>query len=212
MQILSGEKLLFIGDSVTDCDCDKTNGEGLFGALGNGYVAYVQARLFAAYPERLIRVVNKGVSGNNIRDLKNRWQADVLAQKPDWLSIMIGINDVWRQFDCPAIREWHVPLDEYARTMDELLAETKPAVKNIVLMTPYFIELNAQDAMRAKMDEYGSAVKAASEKHGTRFVDTQAAFDRVLGYNPSAAIAWDRVHPGMNGHAVIGEAFLRAVE
>ncbi|MCL2352745.1 MAG: SGNH/GDSL hydrolase family protein [Firmicutes bacterium] len=212
MKIQNGEKLLFIGDSVTDCGRAAPAGEGFFPALGNGYVSYVAARLFSAYPERLIRVVNKGVSGNTIRDLKNRWQADVLDVKPDWLCVMIGVNDVWRQFDSPAMPETHVRIGEYARTLDELMTITAPTVKNIVLMTPFFIENNPQDPMRAMIDEYGRAVKEASERHGTHFADTQAAFLRVLRHNYSAVIAWDRVHPSLNGHAVIGDAFLSAVE
>ena len=70
-------------------------------ALGRGYVMMVDALLGAVYPERMIRVINMGVSGNTTRDLKARWQRDVLDLKPDWLSIMIGANDVWRQYDSP---------------------------------------------------------------------------------------------------------------
>ena len=108
MKFEEGQKLVFIGDSITDCERVKPEGEGLFNALGNGYVSYVNALLLAVYPELSMRVVNKGISGNTIRDLKNRWQADVMDQKPDWLAIMIGTNDVWRQFDTPHIKEEHV--------------------------------------------------------------------------------------------------------
>ncbi len=70
MKIGSGEKLLFIGDSITDCGRARPEGEGSFGALGTGYVAYVVGLLQAVYPELGIRVVNKGISGNTVRDLK----------------------------------------------------------------------------------------------------------------------------------------------
>ncbi|MCG6198000.1 GDSL family lipase, partial [Anoxybacillus sp. LAT_38] len=73
--------------------------------------------LQAVYPELGIRVVNKGISGNTVRDLKARWKEDVIAQKPDWVSIMIGINDVWRQYDLPLMKEKHVYLDEYETTL-----------------------------------------------------------------------------------------------
>src|ERR1019366_2799740 len=108
MNIQPGSKLLFIGDSITDCTRARPVGEGLFNALGTGYVALVDALLGAAIPERQIRVVNMGTGGHTIRDLKSRWETDVLALKPDWLSIMIGINDVWRQFDLPRQPETHV--------------------------------------------------------------------------------------------------------
>jgi len=49
------------------------------------------------YPERAIRVITAGVGGNTCRDVAARWQKDVLDVTPDWVSLMIGINDVWRQ-------------------------------------------------------------------------------------------------------------------
>lgn len=212
MRIESGSKLVMIGDSITDCDRAKPAGEGLFEALGRGYVSQVNALLQAADPARSIRVVNMGLSGNTVRDLKARWQTDVLDLYPDWLSIMIGINDVWRQFDCPQQTEWGVPLDAYEHTLNDLIEQTKAHLKGLVLMTPYFIEPNKQDAMRARMDQYGSVVKALAQKHGALLVDTQAAFDKVLEHLHPMSLAWDRVHPNQTGHMVITRAFLKAVD
>ncbi|RUS48360.1 SGNH/GDSL hydrolase family protein [Cohnella sp. AR92] len=211
MKLKQREKLLFIGDSITDCERQRPVGEGLFSPYGKGYVAVVDGLLQSAYPELGIRVVNMGISGNTVRDLEARWQTDVLDQKPDWLSIMIGTNDVWRQFDQPYITESHVYLDEYKRKLDRLVETTKPQVKGIVLMTPFYLEPNRSDAMRATMDLYGEAVKSIAEKHGTAFVDTQAEFDRVLEHLYPAAIAWDRVHPSMIGHVTLARAFLRGI-
>jgi lysophospholipase L1-like esterase len=101
MKIEPGSKLVMIGDSITDAERARPVGEGLFSAQGRGYVSMVDALLGAVYPRHAIRVVNMGVSGNTVRDLKARWQTDVLDLKPDWLSILIGDNDVWRQFDTP---------------------------------------------------------------------------------------------------------------
>jgi lysophospholipase L1-like esterase len=187
-------------------------GEGLFGAIGTGYVSYVDALLASGYPERAIRVVNMGSSGNTVLGLKARWQTDVIDLQPDWLSIMIGINDVWRQFDLPRQPECHVLLDTYAATLEALVAQTAPLVRGIVLMTPFFIEPNPADAMRARMGEYGAAVKAIARQFNLPCVDTQAAFDAVLAHTPSAAIAWDRVHPNHIGHMLLARAFLSAVE
>ncbi|MFC5404013.1 SGNH/GDSL hydrolase family protein [Cohnella soli] len=212
MLLQKGEKLLFIGDSVTDCERQRPDGEGLFGAQGKGYVSIVDAFLQAVYPELGIRVVNMGVSGNTAVNLQERWEQDVIARKPDWLSIMIGINDVWRQYDLPAIKEWHVYADRYEATLRELVSRTKDQVGRIVLMTPFYLESNKNDAMRRTMDEYGAIVKKIAEDEGTLFVDTQAAFDRVLEHLYSATLAWDRVHPSQAGHAVLARAFLNAVE
>lgn len=211
MLIQPGSKLVMIGDSITDCDRTRPVGEGVFDGLGKGYVNLVNSLLGACCPERRIRVVNMGISGNTVRDLKVRWQTDVVDQKPDWLSVMIGINDVWRQFDCPLQADWGVPLDEYERTIDELVASIQPALKGLVMMTPYFIEPNQQDAMRATMDRYGAVVRKIAVKYDAIFVDTQAAFDQLLLHIHPAAVAWDRVHPNTTGHMLLAKAFLEAV-
>lgn len=213
MSLLLGahDKLVMIGDSVTDFERARPVGEGLFGAIGKGYVAQVDALLNTVYPELAIRVVNMGCSGNTTRELKERWQTDALDQQPDWLSILIGINDVWRQFDLPRQPETHVYLEEYEATLDALVAQTLPHVKGIILFTPYYMEPNPADSMRATMDKYGAAVKRIAAKHQTLLVDTQAAFDTVLATCHSNAIAWDRVHPNHIGCMVIAKAFLDTV-
>ncbi|QJD82162.1 SGNH/GDSL hydrolase family protein [Cohnella herbarum] len=211
MLLHKGQKLLFIGDSITDCDRAKPAGEGLFGALGKGYVSIVDAMLQAVYPELGIRVVNQGISGNNVVDLQTRWQEDVLDHNPDWLSIMIGTNDVWRQYDTPFIKEWHVYADKYETTLRSLVERTKPKVGNLVLMTPFYLESNEQDAMRRTMDEYGAIVKKIAQETGTLFIDTQAAFNVVLKELYAATLAWDRVHPTQTGHVVLARAFLNKV-
>ena len=212
LRVQKGEKLVMIGDSITDVGRARPIGEGRADdALGRGYVMMVDALLGAVYPERMIRVINMGVSGNTTRDLKARWQTDVLDLKPDWVSIMIGANDVWRQYDSPKQTERHVLIDEFERNLGELVAATKP-VKGLVLMTPYYIEPNRQDAMRAAMDRYGAVVKkVAAATAGSVFVDTQAAFDRVLTTYYPAMINWDRVHPNPTGSALLARAFLNAV-
>jgi lysophospholipase L1-like esterase len=183
----------------------------LFDPLGKGYVSQVNALLGAAYPEAPVRVVNMGCSGNTVRDLKARWATDVVALRPDWLAVMIGINDVWRQFDCPLAPEIAVDPKEYGATLDELLATTKPQVKGMVVLSPFFIESNRQDPMRQRMDEYGQVALSTARRHGAIPVDVQAAFDRVLAHQHPCNLAWDRIHPNLVGHMVIARAFLDAV-
>nr|WP_304956098.1 GDSL-type esterase/lipase family protein [uncultured Acetatifactor sp.] len=93
------DRIVFAGDSVTDMGSAQPVGEGLFENLGMGYVRIIDNLLAACYPERKIRVTNSGVSGNTSRDLLARFQSDVVDLKPDWVSICIGINDVWRQYE-----------------------------------------------------------------------------------------------------------------
>lgn len=211
MLFSKGEKIVFIGDSITDCGRVRPVGEGKGEALGTGYVANVAALCNAMYPELALRFVNMGISGNRIPDLKARWQTDVMDLKPDWVPVLIGINDVWRFFDRPTITEHHVSLDEYERTYVELIEQTLPHVKGMVLMTPYYIEPNPQDAMRAKMDEYGAVVRRLAQTYGQTFVDMQAAWEAVFPYCYPAAIAWDRVHPNQMGAMLLAKTFLKAV-
>ncbi len=212
MKLDKNDKLVMIGDSITDMGRAQPVGEGLFEALGRGYVAQVDALLGSVYPALGIRVVSMGSGGNTVLDLAKRWQGDVLDLEPSWVSVMIGTNDVWRQFDSPGRTETHVGPEEYARTLDELITRTLPGVKQMVLMTPFYLEPNRADAMRARMDEYGGIVKEVASKHGTLFVDTQAAFDGVLQHYYPATLAWDRVHPSQTGHMVIARAFLNALD
>jgi len=212
MLLQKNDKLVMIGDSVTDCGRARPAGEGLFGAIGTGYVGYVNALLDITYPELKIRVVNMGSSGNTVRDLSARWQEDVIDVKPDWLSIMIGINDVWRQYDSPLIVEQHVYIDEYKKTLQDLVEKTKNKVKQIVLMTPYYIEPNTNDEMRRTMDAYGTVVKEIAERFDTLYIDTQRAFDHYLQYYHPNQVAWDRIHPNHIGHMLLAKEFLKKVE
>lgn len=209
MKIESGEKLLFIGDSVTDDGRKRPVGEGLWGGVGNGYVKLVDSYLAVDYPERLIHVVNMGCSGNTTRDLLARWDTDVTALKPDWVVLCIGFNDVWRQFDTPAIKSDGVGLDEYERNLnaiaDRITAKT-------IWMTPYYLEPNKSDAMRKRMDEYGAVMKEVAAERNISCIDLQAEFEHILKYRYPAFITWDRVHPGAYGSVIIARAFLRAID
>ncbi|MEK8126856.1 SGNH/GDSL hydrolase family protein [Paenibacillus filicis] len=205
------DKLVLIGDSITDCGRKRPYGEGRNDAYGTGYVSAINALLQSTYPELKLRLINTGISGNTVRDLQDRWETDVLDLKPDWVSIMIGINDVWRQFDQPQITESHVYLEEYRDTLEALIQVTKPQVKGIILMTPFYIEPNPEDAMRQAMDQYGQVIKEAAAKHGTVLIDVQAALEPLLAHRYPAALAWDRVHPDLTGHMAIARAFLEGV-
>ncbi len=205
------DTILFIGDSISDYERARPVGEGLFNAWGRSYVADVGALLNCMYPELALRIVNMGIGGNQVRDLDARWETDVMERKPDWVSVLIGINDVWRQFDSPYMPETHVPPEEFEKTYEKLILRTLPHVKGMILMTPYFMEPNRADAMRARMDEYGAVVRELAEKYGLVFVDLQAAWDRLFAHMHPMNICWDRVHPNQIGCMYIAKQFLSAV-
>ena len=202
------DRIVFAGDSITDMGRAKPLGEGLFDNVGHSYVRIVENMLSTWYPEIMIRVTNAGISGNTSRDLLNRFQKDVIDLKPDWVSICIGINDVWRQFDSPAIPDSHVLPEEYEANVEKMILSVKSQVKGIFLMTPYYMELNQADWMRKRMNEYGAVCKRLAEKHNCIFIDLQNMFDTYFMYRHSSYIAWDRVHPNQIGATLIARAFL----
>jgi len=206
------DKILFIGDSISDYDRKRPVGEGLFNAWGTSYVADVGALLGCAMPDMHLRVVNMGIGGNQIRDLDMRWQEDVFDLKPDWVSVLIGINDVWRQFDCPAMSDSQVLPEEYRSNVETMILAVKDKVKGIFLLTPYYIEDNPHDAMRNRMIEYVDICKELAEKHGCILVDFQAMYERYLRHRHSASIAWDRVHPNEMGAMMMAKEFLKHCE
>jgi lysophospholipase L1-like esterase len=211
MKIQSNSKLVMIGDSITDCGRARPVGEVVNEGLGNGYVSLINALLTATYGEQNLRIINMGNSGDTVRDLKARWQADVLDLQPDWLSIMIGINDVWRHYSIGLQKEKQVSIDEYQFILEQLIINTMARLKGLVLFTPYFLEPNIEEPMRKMMDSYGKVVHQLAQKYSAVLVHTQAAFDRVIKNVHALALAADRVHPNLDGHMVIARAFLEAV-
>jgi lysophospholipase L1-like esterase len=205
-------KLVMIGDSVTDYARKRPVGEGLGEAIGHSYVALVDALLKSTYPASRIRIVNMGNSGDTVRDLKKRWRNDVLDLKPDWVSVLIGINDVWRQFDSPLRAEEHVYIEEFEKTYEQIIRPTKKQTEGIILMTPFYMEPNREEPMRKTVDKYGEIVKKLAKKHNCILVDVQAAFDEYLRYYSAQSVAWDRIHPDVVGHTIITKSFLNAIE
>ena len=209
MLFQSGDRIIFAGDSITDMGSDNPVGEGLGNSLGFGYVRMIENLLVAVYPEVLVRVTNAGISGNTSRDLLARFDRDVLALKPDWVSICIGINDVWRQFDCPAMPELACTPEEYASNVEEMLRRLKGRVKGTFLITPYYMEPNSADPMRSRMDEYCEICKRLAAQYGCILVDFQTLYADYLKTTHSSRIAWDRVHPNQMGATLMAREFLR---
>ena len=208
MLLEKNDTLLFIGDSISDYERKRPVGEGLFNALGHSYVACAGALLNCMYPELHLRVINMGVSGNQVRDLDARWQTDVMDLKPQWVSVLIGINDVWRQFDSPAITDSHVLPDEYEKNVEEMIGRINGKVKGIFILSPYIIEPNRQDMMRSRMDEYVEISRKLAEKYHCIFVNFQKMYEDYCKIRHSSYIAWDRIHPNQIGATLMAKEFL----
>ena len=208
MKINNNSSLLFIGDSITDCG--RGFPVGRKNTLGSGYVNLIDCLLNSVYPKLKVNILNTGISGNTILDLEARWQRDVIDLKSNWVSIMIGINDVWQQVEVPNFFD-NLNIENYEKIYRKLIESIINKVERIILMTPYYIELNSHDPMRKMMDKYSAVVKKLSSEYNTVFVDTQKYFDRYLDFNPSNTLSDDKVHPNLTGHMIIARSFVDAI-
>ena len=202
--IESGETMLFIGDSITDC-----GRRGAEAPLGSGYVSLFAELTTARYPERAIHYINKGISGNKVSDLVERWRDDVLFHEPDRLSIKIGINDLHSYLRGV---ESAVSPELFAELYDRVLAVTQQELGcPVVLLTPFYISRDRSgQTLRSRVLEvlprYIETVEALSEKYGTRLVRLQEVFGRQLEYREADMFCPEPVHPNRAGHMVIAEA------
>jgi lysophospholipase L1-like esterase len=156
-------------------------------------------------------VINRGVSGNKIIDLASRWERDVIAMKPDVLSIMIGINDVWHEIN----PEWRpgVPIEEFRAIYRRLMMRTHDALPQcqLVLCEPTVIwppqDENANDAMRPYVDAVNEVAKVLGE---VTIVHLHDAFNRARELRPDIPWCPDGVHPSSSGHMLIAREWLRS--
>lgn len=197
-------RIVFMGDSITDADRRTAP------PYGTGYVNIVRNFMVARYPHANLTFINKGVGGDTVRQLAARWEADVIRERPQWVSLMIGANDVWRHFTYNA-RE-AVPVREYQDTLRALLGRARQAIKaNFVLMQPYAVIADPQHPLRQLMALYAGVIEGLAVEFGATLVRTQAAFDEALRHLPASYWSPDQIHVGAQGHTLIAQAWLRAV-
>ena len=206
-----GQTLLFIGDSITDCGRRDSAPP-----LGDGYVALVTEMITALYPDREIHYMNKGIGGNRVTDLRERWTDDVTSNAPDWLSVMIGINDLHSHLGDP---EQGVGPELFSKCYDEILGRAAGSgdTKGMVLLEPFYISVDRQgDAFRSQvlalLPEYIAVVHAMAEKYDARLVATQEAFQEQLRYRDADTFCAEPVHPYRSGHIIIATELLKALE
>ena len=211
MLLQNGDRIVFTGDSTTDAGRARPVGEGLHQGVGDGYVRQIENILNVLYPDWALWISNTGNSGDTSRALKARWQNDVMNLNPDWVSVMIGINDIWRQYDSPGVLNRHVYADEYRDNLCEMMERTLPAVKGVILMSPFFMEPCREDMMRQTTDRYVKICEDVAKKYNCHYINLQSAFDEYLQYRHSSYISWDRVHPGHIGSLIIAREFIKAI-
>lgn len=201
----TGARILFQGDSITDGNRGRSEDPNHI--LGHGYAFIIAARWGSEFPGRRLTFLNRGISGNTVRDLAGRWKADTLDLKPDLLSILIGINDLAG-----------VPAEEYEATYDRLLEETSRALPGVklVLGEPFALPVgpikDGWDQRREKLARRQEIVAKLAAKHGAALVRFQEAFEDAARRAPGDYWIWDGVHPTYSGHQVMADAWVRAVD
>ena len=204
--------VLFQGDSITDCGRDRSSKDAnATGALGTGYPLLVSAAALAAHPDRGLKFFNRGISGNKVPDLENRWRSDTLDLQPDVLSILIGVNDFWHKLD----HGYTGTVRDYEQQYTALLEETRQALPRtqIIVLEPFVLRCGAVTARWfPEFDERRAAAARVAHKARVTFVPLQAAFDQKTKTSAPPPEYWagDGVHPTPAGHALIAEQWRRA--
>jgi len=197
--------LLFIGDSITEAGRYEDPEQ-----IGFSYVRYIRDYMAINRPESLPTIINKGIGGNRVPDLAERWEADVLNLKPDYVSISIGINDVWRQLDSPH-QESLSPeqfKEVYANLIEQVCARTNAKV---ILMEPTVIEENVDAQGNRLLIPYVKAVQELAESYNAVLVPTHTAFIAYLQKENHQVLTTDGVHMNTAGNMLMAQTWLQAV-
>lgn len=205
VKIKDGQTILFIGDSITDCERRSTERP-----LGNGYVKLFHDMLIIREPEKKINIINKGINSDTVVGLQSRWTDDVLFHKPEWLAVKIGINDLRKTVNH---NETAVPPDIFRNTYDDILSRTKSALSKceILLIEPFYISVEKsgnsfRKSMLDAIPEYIAIVREMNKKYKTRLIKTHEMFQNLLKYHEADIFCPEPVHPYSIGHMAMAEA------
>lgn len=207
--------ILFQGDSITDAGRSYERDD----IMGRGYATMVAGRLGYTYPEEY-SFLNRGISGNRIVDIYARMKKDIITLKPDYMSLLIGVNDVWHEFS----DHNGVATDKFEKIYTMLIDEIKEALPNMKLMLiePFVLKGSATTSseeysdlysrFRRDVEDKAKCVKRIAEKYSIPFIPLQEKFDSL--YNPEKPTYWlfDGVHPNASGHALIADEWIRKFE
>lgn len=201
-------RILFQGDSITDAGRDWNNDA----QLGRGYPYLVEASLGFAAPNEH-EFINKGISGNRVVDLYARIKKDIINYKPDVMSILIGVNDVWHELgDSPN----GVDADKFFKIYSMLIEEVKEALPNIKIMIlePFILEVCSTtehwDFFKTEVLKRAEMAKKIAEKYNIPFIQLQRGFDELAKKAPNSYWLGDGVHPTAKGHEFIKNEWLKA--
>ena len=212
--IADGATVLFQGDSITDAsrrrEPEHASTANRQPGLGHGYAWLAAAGLLLRPGTRSVRVFNRGISGNKVFQLAERWQQDCLSLRPDVLSILIGVNDIWHTLG----GQYDGTVERYERDYDALLRRTREALPAtaLVVCEPFVLRCGSvDDTWFPEFDDYRERARRVAERHGARFVAFQSMFDAATAWAPPEHWAKDGVHPSAAGAALMAQTWLATV-
>jgi len=204
--------ILFQGDSITDCsrkrDAVTCN---TLDQLGYGYALFTATSIMCKYADRKPKIYNRGISGNKVFQLRERWEIDALSFLPDVLSILIGVNDYWHKMT----GNYKGTVETYENDLSDLLKYTKEKLPDtqLVLCEPFTLKGGTaikEEEWYPMFDAYRSAAKKLASKFDTVFVPFQSVFDEAVKKAPDTYWSADGVHPDLPGRQLMAEAWLKA--
>lgn len=201
-------RILFQGDSITDADRSREDST----RLGRGYPLLVEAALGLEEPDKH-EFINRGISGNRIVDLYARIKCDIINLKPDVMSILIGVNDVWHDIgESPN----GVSADKFFKIYSMLIEEIKEALPSIKIMIlePFVLEACSTtehwEFFKTEVSKRAEASRKIAERYSLPFIPLQAGFDELAKKAPNSYWLGDGVHPTAKGHEFIKSQWLKA--
>ncbi|MGE4587161.1 MAG: SGNH/GDSL hydrolase family protein [Mangrovibacterium sp.] len=204
--------LLFQGDSITDAGRDrKKQLPNDAGSFGGGYALMAAASLLADLPGKNLSIYNRGISGNKVFQLAERWQEDCLELKPDVLSILIGVNDYWHRRN----GNYDGTEEVYENDFRALLKRTREALPEtcLVICEPYSVDggTAVEAGWQEEFEPYRKAAMALAKEFDTLYVPFHSLFREALKHAPAAYWSPDGVHPSMAGAQLMARAWLKVV-
>jgi lysophospholipase L1-like esterase len=209
----TNDTILFQGDSITDWGRKKTETEpNSFGMMGNGYAYVAASNLLLNNAGKNFKFYNKGVSGNKVYQLADRWETDCLAIKPNVLSIMIGVNDFWHTLT----NGYAGTIETYRADYKKLLDRTKQALPDVkfIIGVPFAVigVKSVTDKWYPKFNEYRAVAREMAADYDAPFIPYQAIFDKALETAPGSYWTNDGVHPSIAGANLMAHAWLKVVK
>lgn len=206
--------IVFQGDSITDGGRPYDEaGKSYCETLGQGYVKILAGRLPLAYRNENWRIINRGISGNKVTQLVGRWQTDTLNLRPDILSILIGVNDVWHGIGKHPGEFNGVEPKHFERTYRLLLEQTREVLPKVrlILGEPFLLKGSAwTPEFEAGVEERQVIVRKLAKEFQAGLVSYPKAFEEALKTLTVEELAPDGVHPTNLGNTVMADAWMKA--